>query len=284
MSKILACDLDGTLFYPKGRKQLISDKNIVFLRKFIDSGNRVVFVSSRGRETIEKAIKEVDRSIDYISVNGCVICVDGNIVRDTSIPNNTLEYIVNNIVKDHKPLALLSSSYNYPITIAIYAAAGRLLKWFYKTYYDLAFGIYAEKYIVDNDVFDKEMKDGKVYTIRVFTGLSRKKTNKINKELNKILREQYPNLEASWVGPLIELTPQGCSKAASLIDYLNMINASRDDVYVIGDSGNDISMFNEFHDHSFVMKHAYPSVKKYASNEVSRVYKLDKYLLEKEKK
>ena len=110
MSKILACDLDGTLFYPKGRKQLISDKNIVFLRKFIDSGNRVVFVSSRGRETIEKAIKEVDRSIDYISVNGCVICVDGNIVRDTSIPNNTLEYIVNNIVKDHKPLALLSSS------------------------------------------------------------------------------------------------------------------------------------------------------------------------------
>ena len=72
MSKILAVDLDGTLFYPMGRKQLVSDKNIEFLRKFIDQGNRVVLVSSRNEDTISKVIKEIDREVDFIGVNGCV--------------------------------------------------------------------------------------------------------------------------------------------------------------------------------------------------------------------
>ena len=284
MGKILACDLDGTLFYPMGRKQLVSQKNIEFLRKFIDAGNKVVFISSRGRLKIEQAIKEVDRPIDYISFNGCIISIDGEIVRDLSIPTNMLDYIVTNIVKDHNPLALLSSTANYSIIIGIYGAAGGFLKWFYRKYYDLKYGIYAEKYIVSNDVFDDELLNGKVYTIRVFSGLSRKKAKNLNKELNKVLREQFPELEASWVGPLIELTPYGCSKAKSLNDYLEMVKANKDEVYVIGDSGNDISMFNEFKENSFVMKHSYPSVKKYAKHEVSRVYKLDKYLFSKEEK
>lgn len=282
MSKILAVDLDGTLFYPMGRKQLVSDKNIEFLRKFIDQGNRVVLVSSRNEDTISKVIKEIDREVDFIGVNGCVMSINGKIVKDIAIPSDVLYELVNNIAEEHKPIALLSTSKNYPIVIASLAGTGRFFKWFYAKYYSLTFGIYAEKYSVDNDIFFDEVKNGHVYTVRVFTGLSRKKKNKVNKQLNTIFREKYPTVEASWVGALIELTPQGCSKAESLVNYLKMINASNDDLYVIGDSGNDISMFKQFYEHSFVMKHAHSSVKRYAKHEVSRVYKLDKYLLEKE--
>ena len=282
MSKILAVDLDGTLFYPKGRKQLVSNKNIEFLRKFIDAGNRLVLVSSRNEDTISKVIKEIDRDVDFIGVNGCVMSVNGKIIKDISIPTDTLTELVDNIFKEHKPIALLSTSKNYPIVIGTLGGAGRFLKWFYAKYYSLTFGIYAEKYSVDNDIFFDEIKNGHVYTVRVFTGLSAKKKNKVNKQLNTVFREKYPSVEASWVGALIELTPKGCSKAESLLNYLEMINASKDDLYVVGDSGNDISMFKQFFEHSFVMKHAHSSVKRYAKYEVPRVYKLDKYLFEKE--
>lgn len=282
MSKILAVDLDGTLFYPKGRKQLVSNKNIEFLRKFIDAGNRLVLVSSRNEDTISKVIKEIDRDVDFIGVNGCVMSVNGKIIKDISIPTEILTELVDNIFKEHKPIALLSTSKNYPIVIGTLGGAGRFLKWFYAKYYSLTFGIYAEKYSVDNDIFFDEIKNGHVYTVRVFTGLSAKKKNKVNKQLNTVFREKYPSVEASWVGALIELTPKGCSKAESLLNYLEMINASKDDLYVVGDSGNDISMFKQFFEHSFVMKHAHSSVKRYAKYEVPRVYKLDKYLFEKE--
>ena len=39
MNKVLATDLDGTLFYPKGRKRCIPKKNVKFLQDFIDDGN-----------------------------------------------------------------------------------------------------------------------------------------------------------------------------------------------------------------------------------------------------
>ena len=159
MSKILAVDLDGTLFYPKGRKQLVSNKNIEFLRKFIDAGNRLVLVSSRNEDTISKVIKEIDRDVDFIGVNGCVMSVNGKIIKDISIPTDTLTELVDNIFKEHKPIALLSTSKNYPIVIGTLGGAGRFLKWFYAKYYSLTFGIYAEKYSVDNDIFFDEIKN-----------------------------------------------------------------------------------------------------------------------------
>lgn len=283
MSKILAVDLDGTLFYPKGRKRLVSKKNVEFLRKFIDQGNKLVLVSSRNEDTISKVIKEIDRDVDFIGVNGCVMSIDKKIVKDEAIPNDLIGDIVDGIVKNHKPLGLLSTTKKFPILISSSLAVGKFMKTIYALYYKLSFGIYAEKYSMSDEDFYEQIKNGHVYTVRVFTGISRKKKNKVNKELNRVLREQYPQVEASWVGALIELTPLGCSKAESLVNYLRMINANKDDLYVIGDSGNDISMFKEFNEHSFVMKHAHSSVKRYAKHKVSRVYKLDKYLFEKEK-
>ena len=47
MSKVLAVDLDGTLFYPRKLKRCISLKNVHFLRRWIDEGNRLLVVTSR---------------------------------------------------------------------------------------------------------------------------------------------------------------------------------------------------------------------------------------------
>ena len=45
--KLIATDLDGTLFYPKKRIKMISKKNLRFLRDRIDKENHIVIVSGR---------------------------------------------------------------------------------------------------------------------------------------------------------------------------------------------------------------------------------------------
>ena len=45
--KILATDLDGTLFYPKDKKEMICKENLTFIRDFIDQGNKLVIVTGR---------------------------------------------------------------------------------------------------------------------------------------------------------------------------------------------------------------------------------------------
>ena len=47
MIKVLATDLDGTLFYPKRKISLISGKNKKFLRKFVKEGKKVILVTAK---------------------------------------------------------------------------------------------------------------------------------------------------------------------------------------------------------------------------------------------
>ena len=61
MAKLLAIDLDGTLFYPKRKRKCICKKNVLFLRKWIDAGNKVVLVTSRSTQFVEKLNDEIKR-------------------------------------------------------------------------------------------------------------------------------------------------------------------------------------------------------------------------------
>lgn len=279
--KIIACDLDGTLFYPKQHKKYVSNKNIAFLRKFIDAGNRVVLVTSRSEPFVKKVIKEIERPVDYIASTGCKISVEGELIQHKFIDNEKLKVILDDVARDYNPLGLLVSSAKYPVLICSNRDVNRMIMSFYGKWYRFYFGFYREDFVYDNDIFDKEVKDGEVYGAKIFFGVRRKK-NKISKEINKRLREKYPDIEASWAGIAIELTPSGCNKANSIETYIDYLHASPENVYVVGDSGNDISMFMKFNENSFVMSHAYPSVKKYAKHEISRVYQLDKYVFGKE--
>jgi len=284
MSRILAVDLDGTLFYPKQIRHFLPKKNLLFVRKFIDAGNRLVLISSRSAKFIERVIKEIDRPVDYIAYLGCVISIDGKIVKDQRIPKDIAYKVIEESKKTYIPFGFANSTVDYPVLLA----SGRdkeskFKNSLYKFWYKAVFGYYAEDLTYSKDAFYNEINEGNLYSIKIFFGISKKK-NKINKELNKEIREKYSDVEASWLGLANEITPKGCSKSESLEFYLNYLKRHSSDLSVIGDSGNDITMFNKFYENSYVMAHAYPSVKKYAKHVVSRVHKLEKYLLEEEKK
>lgn len=283
MNKILATDLDGTLFYPKQRHRYISKANLNFIRRWIDEGNRLVLVTSRSEEFLKGVQKEIDRPVDLIVCNSSRIIANGEVIRDVSVPNKTMASILDKINKRYKPTAYLMTTDSYPCLIKNLRVTGKILMAFYKLWWKHQ-GMYREPFTLSNEIFDSEVKEkGLIYKIMVFFGLGRGKTN-FSKDLNKVFRQEFPNVEFSWIGKVIEITPKECSKGAGLEYYCKNQKIDPKDVYVVGDSGNDISMFNSFKDNSFCMKHSNKAVKKYAKAIIKNVAALEKILLVKEGK
>lgn len=281
MNKVLAVDLDGTLFYPRKIKRCIPEKNVAFLRRWIDAGNKLVLVTSRSAAFCERLEEEIGRPFDLISCTGAQIRADGKMIRNVTIPNNVMEEVVNKVNRTARPIAILMTTDKYPCAIRdSHRKSTRFLMIFYKIYWLLQFK-YREPYHFSNKDFNLEVKDGQIYKAMIFFGFGKKKNN-FAKEINKAFREQYPNVEFSWSLIVNEVTPKDCTKGQSIEYYCNYLKINKDDVYVVGDSGNDITMFNKFKNNSFCMKHASKIVRKYATHTVGRIYKLEKYILPKE--
>lgn len=281
MSKLLAVDLDGTLFYPKKLTRRIPKKNVEFLRKWIDAGNKVVLVSSRSYDFTDKLKKEIQRPVDFINYIGAQIRIDDKLVRNVKINQDHLTTVLSEIKKNYDTLSFQIATDEFPLCMSDNKNLGWLGRTFYKFWYFWQ-GIYKEKYICDNKVFDSELAKGNTYLTRILFGI-KKKNSLIAKELNKKLREQFSDIEFSWTDIVIEMSPAGCTKSESLKFYVEQTGFAKEDIYVVGDSGNDITMFQEYFEHSYCMAHSYSSVKKYAKHIISRVHKLDGLVLEGEK-
>ena len=277
MAKLLAIDLDGTLFYPKRIKRCICKKNVKFLRDWVDAGNRLVLVTSRSTQFTEKLKDEIQRPVDFLNCCSSQIIANDKLIYDKAMPNHKLKKILSRIEETYEPIALLMTSENHPCIIKYTREVSKWFLNFYRLWWWFQFS-YREPYTVDNEMFENELNNAKIYKIMTFIGI-RKNKAKISKEINKELREEFPEIESSWTAQVNELTPRGCNKGNGVDRYCQLMNIDHDDVYVVGDSGNDITMFNKYHEHSYCMKRGHPSARKYAKYTISRVYKLDKLIL-----
>ena len=92
------------------------------------------------------------------------------------------------------------------------------------------------------------------------------------------LLEKYGNVfEMYQSHESIELMNKGVNKATSLLKYIDRINLDINEVAVVGDSGNDVPLFQVF-PNSFVMEQAHDDVKSHAKTEIIGVYALHKYI------
>lgn len=281
MSKVLAVDLDGTLFYPKKVKRCISIKNVHFLRRWIDEGNRLLIVTSRTHEFTLRLKDEIQRPFDVINCSSAQIFHDEELIHERTIKNSDMTSMLKIIKKRYHPSAIFISSEKYPNVIYRSSGLSKISLLFYRLWYFFQFK-YREPSVVSNDLFKKELETGKIYKVMIFYGFGKRKGT-LSKEINKELRENFPDIESSWSSIVNELTPNHCNKGEGIEKYCQLLNVDPKDVYVVGDSGNDIAMFNRFHENSYCMSHAYPSVKKYAKHVISRVHKLEKIVLKGEK-
>ncbi len=275
MPKVIATDLDGTLFFPRRRLRMISEKSIRFIRRFIDEGNRLVLVSGRNIEYCRKVQKRIGRHVDIVGCNGAYIYINDDLVKETCFDNERITQIVDEIQKQYNPatISIMTANKNYfPRKENSFINIT-----FYRLYAFFEF-VYKEKFNKSLRKYREAFREGKIYKILFVLGI----TNKAKKEAklaNKEIREKYKNeLESSWSNQAIELSPAGCSKAEGLKYYADYLMINRNDIYVVGDSGNDISMFKEFHNNSFCMSRSSLSVSKHAKHIIKHFWEIEKHI------
>ena len=274
MPKVIATDLDGTLFYPKKRIRMISPKTLKFLRRFIDDGNRLILVSGRNVQYTKKVQKRIARPVDVIGCNASFVICDNQMIKESVFPLSIKE-VYQKLLFEFHPVNTIIMTKNgnyYPSSESSF---------WYKTgyrFYSFFQGVYREKILGNTEKFHQAFEEGTIYKIMLMFGVTGR-AKRAAKEANKIIREKYSDvLEASWSDQVIELSPVNCSKAEGLKYYADYLKINHNDIYVVGDSGNDISMFKEFHNHSFCMSRGSLSVSKHAKHVIKHVWEIENYI------
>ena len=272
---VIATDLDGTLFYPRAKLRMIGKRNRLFLERFIGDGGKLLIVSSRNVYFSNKVSANIGIPLDSICCNGALILSGGKVIKETTFSSDDALRILDKMWSEHGTSFVASMSKEHNMVLA--RKDNGFLSNFMFGLYQLFQGVYREPAIKDSKVFYDDILQGKTYKFMTMIGVTRAKIEQ-SKELNKILRKEFPEAEFYWCNQAIEITPKGCSKGQALEFYLDYHAIPRDNVLVVGDSGNDISMFEEFKSNSFCLEHGSPSVKKHATHVIRRFYDLEKYI------
>lgn len=278
MSKLLGSDLDGTLFYPKKRIRMISKRSLKFVRDFIDKGNQFTIVSSRNTTYSFKVAKKINRKVSIVGANGAFIYDDKNLISSKTIDADAGNKVIEFIEQNYKFMTIMVDSSDGEFIYRdkfknIFVMIGYYFWYFFQ-------GTYRQKFVISKSKFYDAINSGKAYKIMILTGIG--KQAKVDAGLiTQELRKRYLDIiETNWSNQAIELTAAGCSKSSGLKYLANYLNIDHSDIYVVGDSGNDISMFTEFQQNSFCMSHAPLSVSKHASHVVKHFEEISKYIYE----
>ena len=129
----------------------------------------------------------------------------------------------------------------------------------------------------DDQIFYVEIEKVRTYKLMACIGITKTK-QRLAYHLTNLFTKEYPDFEFAWLNQFIEVTPKGCDKSSGLSFYLDYLGIPKENVSVIGDSGNDAPMFEAFYENSYCMAHSHRLVKQKAKHVVSSVADLEAYL------
>jgi len=276
MIKLIATDLDGTLFYPKKRFTLLDNSNKKFLIDYYNAGGKVVLVTGRDRRISMKVQKKLGIELSVLGCNGSFIYENNKFVKSYPIPKNILFDVYMNLKANYDILGFFVFDESDEIKISVTKKSivpylGIFINWF-----SFAF---AEKYVISEKEVIQGIANGKIFKMMPIFGLT--KGAKVRaKESLIALREQYKNkLTINSASITLEITAANVNKANTLKEYVSSIGLNEDEVLVIGDSFNDLPMLKAFNN-SFAMSNGEKQVKDIAKHIVKKVSDLREYVLD----
>lgn len=282
MAKLVATDLDGTLFYPKHTIRMVSNRTVRAIRRFIDNGNKFAIVSGRSFESCMAVIKRIKRDVIIVGCNGAFIMENKKTIYSVSFKEGELLPVMKFMEEnfDIRGVLLMNTDKAYK---NVDSFKTKKYKFGYLTYMFFQ-GVYRENFHKSKMSYQELLESGKVHKLLVMFGLNQDARRRAH-EASIIMNEKFGDiLECAWSGLVVEITPKGCTKAEGLKFVEEYYNINHNDVYVVGDSGNDISMFNAYYENSFCMKKAPLSVSKHAKHIVSRAREVVAYIENEERK
>ena len=261
--KLIVSDVDGTLFphhTVKNPNQL--EENIQAIKRWVDQGNHFAIASARGIREVERFKNLLGFPLHFIGSNGAGIqLVDGTKIEQHI--NSEIYYTILDLVDRNQWDASVVCSIDY--------------KWLWRdlNHYPLN---QAEVYnaLAKNITLAKDGEiphDYPITKVSIF----------LHPTLRDVVKKEIENLGfevaiTTCDVDMIDVIPQNASKANGILEVCKQLNISIDDVYVVGDSENDISMFNVTKN-SYCIDHAEDKVKENASCIVSSVSEMIEGLL-----
>ena len=279
MIKTLATDLDGTLFFPKRKLRLLSSKNTKFLKEFVHEKNgHLILVSGRNFSIGKRVAKKINYDkISMIGCNGSVIYHDGKVVYEDPIPKEDVRFLYQNIKEENEATVVMFMT-NKQVLIIIPLNMSKTMMPIGKIGMMLQ-GAYREDYLFGEKELEAALDDPDTsfYKVMPCYGLTHRgsETARI-KTLN--WREKLNNkYEILWSSNSVEIMKKQVNKANALKRLLNMLELEESFTAVVGDSGNDVPLFEAF-DQSFCMKNAPLEVQEKAKIIVEGVHEIKNYL------
>lgn len=257
MIKFLASDFDGTLY----RNNKISTEDLDALKKLKKKNNKVILATGRSLKELKIILASYSFPYDYL-----VLC-NGAMILDK---NN--KEISKNIISNETRKAIINKFYNI----------GNAL-----IYYDTGHGI---KIIENKSVDTSHMEgnflneNGEIITLEealtddsdceIMSIFSTNNSIENSERIKELLLENHSNdIEAFRNSFFVDIVSKGCSKGNALINVLEMENSTVDHIYCIGDSMNDITMFN-ITPNSYTFNYTEEVVKKHATHLVDNVFEV----------
>lgn len=253
MGKILFCDMDGTIIH--GNK-MIHELDKEKMHELRSNGHQLVFNTGRNLEEAKIAIDLHDLPHDYLVLNNGAHIIDkrGNEVFKKTISGD----IGKDIIEYCIDLGVWIFFYDGKKTIGYFEG---------KTY---GHGI-DDVVVIDDYDFIKEYQ--KVVEFDIIA------IHQDNHEIDKLLKvkeyinDKYSSYADSFLNlHYLDITACGCSKGSG-IEVLKELADSSLETYCIGDSFNDISMF-EVADYSYTFNHVTSDVSKHTDKQVNYVYEV----------
>ena len=263
--KLLACDLDGTLV--ETEKNFIRKDNIEAIKRLRNKGHK--FIISTGRDI--KGIKSIfndnnDVEFDYLVLCNGALILDNNFneIYKNTLPHHVVKSVYNDIYKVNtdKDAAMYVT---YEDTSSVfYTGCNKEFKDFLGAF---------ENVNNESEVFSKEREYN---LISIFSKSS-------NCEIAECLKEKLVETFGDSYGifrnqAFVDMVGKDCSKGSGLKKILEMENWDINNLYTIGDSYNDISMF-EITDNSYTFNRAEEGVKAHANNHVDYVHEIVEHII-----
>ncbi|MEG2984048.1 MAG: Cof-type HAD-IIB family hydrolase [Peptostreptococcaceae bacterium] len=256
MRKLLASDVDGTLYV----NQVIHEKSIEYIKKFREEGNAFLLCTGRNLGGVKHLFKEYD-----IEVDGFILC-NGSIVLDKDFNIIHNQNIDDDIIKALFEEAKDNTVYNF------YFADGENLYIIdgYNTHPVISSADMSEKMNVikiKEEDFYKNKYCANLVGIDIkdecINKANDKKTDIENKFSDKV--SVYRNLS------FIDIVPKNTSKGSGISRVLENYGVKEENVFVIGDSWNDLSMFEKYNN-SYTFTYSEEGLKPHANNIVDAFY------------
>lgn len=256
MKKLLASDVDGTLFV----NETIHEKSIELIKKFREQGNTFLLCTGRNFGGIKHLFDEYDIEVDgFILCNGSVVIDKNlNIIHNNLIQDKIIKEVFEEVKSsdeynfyfaDRDRLYIVNGYNEHPmISCADMKNKMEIIKIdeadFYKTIYTAN--------IIGIDVKDECCKKAEIKKLDL--------ENRFRDKVSIYRNESF-----------IDIVPSDTSKGKGIAKVLSNYNVESENVFVIGDSWNDLSMFEQYNN-SYTFSYAEEELKPHANNIVDNFY------------